>query len=117
VIGAGSAKPAAISARTRPHVARWRSLEAWVGSRGSAVALFGLALAVFALESVFLPAYPGRDMTRYLQAFFQLGDAVPIYPAVINTRGPLAALGVGVPLELGGWFAEVCRSWRGRRSP
>ncbi len=107
MIGAGSAKPAAISARTRPHVARWRSLEAWVGSRGSAVALFGLALAVFALESVFLPAYPGRDMTRYLQAFFQLGDAVPIYPAVINTRGPLAALGVGVPLELGGWFAEV----------
>jgi hypothetical protein len=87
--------------------ARWRSFEAWVGSRASALALFGLALAVFALESVFLPAYPGRDMTRYLQAFFQLGDAVPIYPAVLNTRGPLAALGVGVPLELGGWAAEA----------
>lgn len=87
--------------------ARWRSFEAWVGSRGSALVLVGVALVVFALESVFLPAYPGRDMARYLQAFFQLGDGVPIYPAVLNTRGPLAALGVGIPLELGGWFAEV----------
>src|SRR4029453_17199253 len=31
----------------------------------------------------------------------------PVYPAVINTRGPLAALGVGVPLEAGGWAAEI----------
>jgi glycosyl transferase family 87 len=86
---------------------RWRSFESWAGSRNSALALFGLALAVFALESVFLPAYPGRDMSRYLQAFFQLGDHVPIYPAVLNTRGPLAALGVALPLEGGGWVAEI----------
>jgi Glycosyltransferase family 87/Dolichyl-phosphate-mannose-protein mannosyltransferase len=85
----------------------WRTLEAWVGTRSSAAALFVLALAVFAVESVVLPAYPGRDMTRYLQAFVQLGYDVPIYPAVLNTRGPLAALGVGVPLEVGGWAAEV----------
>jgi hypothetical protein len=87
--------------------ARWRSFEAWVGTRGSAVALFALALAVFALQSAFLPAYPGRDMARYLQTFFQLGYDVPVYPAVLNTRGPLSALGVGVPLEIGGWGAEV----------
>ena len=87
--------------------AKWRSLEGWVGSRGSAAALFALALAVFALESVFMPAYPGRDMARYLQTFFQLGYHVPVYPAVLNTRGPLSALGVGVPLEIGGWAAEV----------
>jgi hypothetical protein len=87
--------------------AKWRSLEGWVGSRGSAVALFALALAVFALQSVFMPAYPGRDMARYLQTFFQLGYHVPVYPAVLNTRGPLSALGVGVPLEIGGWAAEV----------
>jgi Glycosyltransferase family 87/Dolichyl-phosphate-mannose-protein mannosyltransferase len=85
----------------------WRSLESWVGSRGSAAVLFGLALAVFALQSVFLPAYPGRDMSRYLETFFQLGYDVPVYPAVLNTRGPLSALGVGVPLELGGWVAEI----------
>ena len=46
-------------------------------------------------------------MARYLQTFFQLGYHVPIYPAVLNTRGPLAALGVGMPLELGGWAAEI----------
>ena len=88
-------------------VDRWRLLEAWVGTRRSAAALFGLALAVYALESVLLPAYPGRDMARYLQTFVQLGYHTPVYAAVLNTRGPLAALGVGVPLELGGWVAEV----------
>ncbi len=93
---------------TRPRlVSRWQSFEAWVGTRSSAVALFVLALAVFALQSAVLPAYPGRDMARYLQAFVQLGYHVPVYPAVLNTRGPLAALGVGVPLELGGWASEV----------
>jgi hypothetical protein len=87
--------------------ARWRSFEAWVGSRASAAALFALALAVFALQSAFLPAYPGRDMSRYLETFFQLGYHVPVYPAVLNTRAPLAALGVGLPLEAGGWAVEL----------
>jgi hypothetical protein len=87
--------------------ARWRSFEAWVGTRGSAVGLLVLALAVFAIQSAVLPAYPGRDMARYLQTFIQLGYHVPVYPAVLNTRGPLSALGVGLPLELGGWAAEV----------
>jgi hypothetical protein len=86
---------------------RWRAFESWVGSRSSAAALFGLALAIFALESLFLPAFPGRDMSRYLETFFQLGYDVPVYPPVLNTRGPLAALGVGLPLSVGGWAAEV----------
>src|SRR6266536_647542 len=93
---------------TRPRlVSRWQSFEAWVGTRSSAVALFVLALVVFGLQSVALPAYPGRDMARYLQAFVQLAYHVPVYPAVLNTRGPLAALGVGVPLEIDGWAAEI----------
>jgi hypothetical protein len=96
----------AVRAAPRP-AAWWRSLELRVGSRASAVVLFGVALAVFVLESVFLPAYPGRDMSRYLETFFQLGYHVPVYPAVLNTRGPLSALGVAVPLEVGGWAAEV----------
>jgi glycosyl transferase family 87/dolichyl-phosphate-mannose-protein mannosyltransferase len=92
----------------RPRLAaRWRSFEGWVGTGRSAAALLVLALAVFALQSLVLPAYPGRDMDRYLQAFVQLGYHVPVYPAVLNSRGPLAALGVGVPLELGAWAAEV----------
>ncbi len=69
--------------------------------------MFVLALAVYVLESAFLPAFPGRDMPRYLQAFVQLPYDVPVYPAVLNTRGPLSALGVGVPLEAGGWAAEL----------
>jgi hypothetical protein len=85
----------------------WRSFEGWVGTRSSAGALFVLALAVFALQSLVLPAYPGRDMDRYLQTFVQLGYHVPVYPAVLNSRGPFAALGVGVPLEIGAWAAEV----------
>jgi Glycosyltransferase family 87/Dolichyl-phosphate-mannose-protein mannosyltransferase len=92
----------------RPRLAaRWRSLEGWVGTRSSASALFVLALAVFAIQSIVLPVYPGRDMSRYLETFVQLGYHVPVYPAVLNTRGPLAALGVAVPLEVGGWAAEV----------
>ena len=79
---------------------RWQSFEAWVGTWTSAAALFGVALAVFGIESAVLPAYPGRDMSRYVQAFVQLPYHVPVYPAVLNTRGPLAALGVGVPLEI-----------------
>jgi hypothetical protein len=46
-------------------------------------------------------------MSRYLETFFQLGYDVPVYPAVINTRGPLSALGVGIPLSISGWAAEI----------
>jgi hypothetical protein len=86
---------------------RRRALDEWVGTRESAFALIAAALAVFAVESIFLPAYPGRDMARYLETFFQLGYSVPVYPAVLNTRGPLSALGVGVPLSASGWVAEL----------
>jgi hypothetical protein len=85
----------------------WRTFEAWVGTRRSVAALFVLALAVFALQSVVLPVQPGRDMGRYVQTFVQYWNADPVLPAVLNTRGPLAALGVGVPLELGGVAAEI----------
>ena len=98
----------AVVATLRPRLgSRWGTFEAWVGTRMSAATLFLVGLAVFALESVALPAYQGRDMSRYLQAFVQLPYHVPVYPAVLNTRGPLAALGVGLPLELGGWPAEI----------
>ena len=92
----------------RPRAAlRWQSFEAWVGTRSSALALFVLALAVFAVQSAVLPVYPGRDMGRYVQTFVQLPYSEVVLPSVMNTRGPLAALGVGVPLELGGVAAEI----------
>jgi len=87
--------------------ARWQSFEEWVGTRSSAAALFVVALAVFAIQSVVLPVQPGRDMGRYVQAFVQLFYEEPILPSVLNTRGPITALGVGVPLQLGGVAAEI----------
>jgi hypothetical protein len=97
-----------VASAARPRLAsRWQSFEAWVGTRASAATLFGLALVVYGIESIVLPAYAGRDMARYLQAFVQLGYHVPVYPAVLTSRGPLAILGVGVPLEIGGWAAEL----------
>jgi hypothetical protein len=92
----------------RPSLAsRWQSFEAWVGTRSSATALFVLALVVFALQSIVLPVQPGRDMGRYVQAYLQLFHEEPILPSVLNTRGPLSALGVSVPLELDGGAAEI----------
>jgi Dolichyl-phosphate-mannose-protein mannosyltransferase len=97
-----------VASSTRPRTAlRWQSFEAWVGTRSSGVALFVLALAVFAVQSAVLPVYPGRDMGRYVQTFVQLPYDEIVLSSVMNTRGPLAALGVGVPLELGGGVAEV----------
>lgn len=87
--------------------ARWRSFEGWIGTRSSAVALVAASLAVYALQSAVLPAYPGRDMARYVQAYVQLSSSDVVLPSVLDTRGPLAALGVGLPLELGGAAAEA----------
>lgn len=86
---------------------RWRAFEAWVGTRSSAVAIVLVSLAVFAVQSAVLPAFPGRDMARYVQAYVQLSASDVVLPSVLNTRGPLAALGVGAPLELGGLAAEA----------
>jgi hypothetical protein len=66
------------------------------------VSLFVLALGVFAVQSLVVPVHPGRDMPRYLQGYVQLVHDYLVLPVVLNTRGPLAALGVGVPLEIGG---------------
>ena len=93
---------------TRPGLAsRWHSFESWVGTRRSAAALFVLALAVFAVQSVVLPVQPGRDMPRYVQTYLQFSYEEPILPSVLNSRGPLTALGVSVPLEIGGAAAEI----------
>jgi len=92
----------------RPRFASsWRSFEDWVGTGASALTVFVVALGVFALETAALPVFAGRDMGRYIETYVQLFYHVPVLPSVLNTRGPLAALGVGLPLELSGWAAEV----------
>ena len=92
----------------RPTLAsRWQSFETWVGTRSSAVALFVLALGVFALRSIVVPVHPGRDMPRYIQGYVQFVHDYLVLPVVVSTRGPLAALGVGIPLEIGGAAAAA----------
>ena len=68
----------------------WRAFESWVGTRSSAVVLFLVAGLVFSVQSVVLPVGSGRDMSRYVQAFLQLGYHDPILASVADTRGPLA---------------------------
>lgn len=88
-------------------VASWQRIEPRVMTNGFLLAVFAAALAVYALESVALPVYQGRDMARYIQAFLQLGYREPVLPSVIDDRGPLAAVGVGAPLTLGGAVATL----------
>jgi len=42
-----------------------------------------------------------------VQAFVQYWYDDPVLPSVLSTRGPFAALGVSLPLELGGVAAEI----------
>jgi hypothetical protein len=78
-----------------------------VGSRSSGVALFALALVIFAIRSLVVPVHPGRDFPRYIQAYVQIAHDYLVLPVVVNTRGPLSALGVSLPLEIGGWTAGI----------
>jgi hypothetical protein len=92
----------------RPSLAsRWQSFEAWVGTRTSGVALFALALVTFGIRSLVVPVHPGRDFPRYIQSYVQIAHDYLVLPVVVNTRGPLSALGVSVPLEIGGWAAGI----------
>jgi hypothetical protein len=83
-------------------------LEAFARTSAAAPALFVVALAVYALESVALPVTAGRDFQTYVVNYLQLGDwhaAVPVWSLL---RTPLASLPIGVPLDLGGgWLAQV----------
>ena len=54
-----------------------------------------------------MPVHPGRDMPRYIQGYVQLVHDYVVLPVVVSTRGPLAHLGVSVPLEIGGAAAAA----------
>lgn len=76
-------------------------------SRGSA-AVFGLALAQFALVSIALPVQPGRDFGDYLWFYVQSGDWHSVFAMSMLFRTPVAPLVIGAPLDLaGGWGALV----------
>ena len=85
-----------------------RSAESGIGTRRGGLIVFGSAVAVFAVESIGLPAIPGRDFGTYLRFYLQIADWHSVFPMSMLFRTPLAPIVVGVPLDLtGGWGAQV----------
>jgi hypothetical protein len=85
-------------------------LEEKVDRRG-AVALFLVALAVYALESLAVPLVAGRDLGTYLRYYAMFGDASPPLSMAMLFRTPVVPFAVGVPLDLGG--AALAQAWLG----
>jgi hypothetical protein len=89
------------------HGLRW--LEANVVTRRGALGVFGLGLAVFAIQSVAMSLYPGRDLGTYLRYYVEIWKVGTVLPAAMLQRTPLAPLAIGIPLDLGGgWLLEIC---------
>jgi hypothetical protein len=83
-------------------------LEQAVATRRGAVALFALALAVYALQSIALPIVPGRDFGTYLRFYAQMFEWDSVLPMSMLFRTPVAPLVVGGSLDLaGGYGAQV----------
>ena len=80
----------------------WERLQAFVPTRGAAVALFLLALAVFWLEALGWPMAKGRDTWDYLVYYLQFLDGDPPLSQVQLFRTPLTPIVVGLPMAIGG---------------
>ena len=84
-----------------------RRLERLADSRRGALALFVLALAVYALRAVAWPLAAGRDLDEYLLAYVQLADSDPLLPWALLFRTPVTPVVAGGALDAaGGVFAE-----------
>ena len=73
-----------------------RSAESGIASRRGGLIVFGAAVAAFAVESVGLPAIPGRDFGTYLRFYLQMADWHSVFPMSMLFRTPLAPIVVGV---------------------
>ena len=83
-------------------------LERGIGSRRGTAALFGVALAVYALQSVALPVVAGRDLGTYLFYYVQMFEWDSVLPMSMLFRTPVAPLLVGGSLDLvGGYGTQV----------
>jgi len=83
-------------------------LEAGVGTRRGAVAVIVVALAVYALQSLFLPVVPGRDFATYLRFYVQMFEWHSVLPMSMLFRTPVAPILVGGSLDLvGGYGTQV----------
>lgn len=80
----------------------WQRLLAFVPTRAAALVVFGLALAVFAIETLGWPMAKGRDTWDYLSYYLQLLDSDPPLSELQVFRTPITPLVVGGALDLGG---------------
>jgi hypothetical protein len=81
---------------------------AFAGTRRATFVLFGLAFAVFWIESLGWPMAKGRDTWDYLVYYLQLFDTAPPIAELQLFRTPLTPIVVGLPLDLGGiWALEL----------
>lgn len=70
--------------------------------RLAAPTLFGIALVVYWLQALAWPVQRGRDAWDYLVYYLSYADSDTPFLLVMLMRTPFAALGVGLPLDLGG---------------
>ena len=82
------------------HTLSW--LESLAGTRRGALALFVVALLVFAVQSFAIPVAGGRDFASYLAYYVQMWDSRPANLGPLVARTPIAPLAIGVPLDIGG---------------
>jgi hypothetical protein len=82
------------------HTLSW--LESLAGTRRGALALFVVALLVFAVQSIAIPVAGGRDFGSYLAYYVQMWDSRPASLTPLVARTPIAPLAIGVPLDIGG---------------
>jgi dolichyl-phosphate-mannose-protein mannosyltransferase len=82
-------------------------LERLAGRRLGVVALFLLALAVYAVRAVGWPLVGGRDLDEYLYGYVQFLDWHPLLPWSMLFRTPVPGIVDGTALDVaGGFFAE-----------
>jgi hypothetical protein len=80
-------------------------LERGIASRRGSAALFAIALALYALQSIALPVIAGRDLGTYLFFYVQMFEWDSVLPMSMLFRTPVAPLLVGGSLDLVGGYA------------
>jgi Dolichyl-phosphate-mannose-protein mannosyltransferase len=82
--------------------------EGLVGTRRGVLALFVLALVVFAVQGIGWRVGGGRDLGTYLRYYLMMWESDPLFPQALLARTPVTPVVAGVLLDLGGeWLVEL----------
>ena len=76
--------------------------ERLAGTRLGVLAVFTLAVVVYAVESLGWPVQAGRDLGVYLRYYAELGPGGTVFPWAMLTRTPVAPVVAGGVLAAGG---------------